>query len=334
MKAGILVIGPPGAGKTTFCNGAQQFLEGMQRPVSIVNLDPAEMSPSYEPAFSISELITLKEVMDTFGLGPNGGLLYAMEYLEKNFDWLEESLAKLGKDPFVVFDLPGQVELSTDHQSLKHLTLKLQKLGFQLGVVSMADSYHITDASKYVALLLLSLKMMVQMELPTINVLSKIDLVSKYDKLPFNLEFYTDMQDLSFLETELNKDPRAARFAKLNHAVCELIEDYSFAHTGFETLCVEDKASMAALFQAIDRAIGYIPPGVHAHDRLAGQEPEDLRLTVQPAITSNVGDVQERYVDFPELHRAHELQAWQAEGDAAIDRANEAERSNRIIRAE
>jgi hypothetical protein len=39
------------------------------------------------------------------------------------------------------------------------------------------DAHHITDASKYVALLLLSLRTMLQLELPHINVLSKVDLL-------------------------------------------------------------------------------------------------------------------------------------------------------------
>ena len=30
------------------------------------------------------------------GLGPNGGLMYALETLEANFDWLQDELAKLG----------------------------------------------------------------------------------------------------------------------------------------------------------------------------------------------------------------------------------------------
>ena len=29
------------------------------------------------------------------GLGPNGGLLYCMDYLEKNMDWLQKALAPL-----------------------------------------------------------------------------------------------------------------------------------------------------------------------------------------------------------------------------------------------
>ena len=30
-----------GCGKTTYCDGMSQFLRGIERPVSIINLDPA-----------------------------------------------------------------------------------------------------------------------------------------------------------------------------------------------------------------------------------------------------------------------------------------------------
>jgi len=65
--------------------------------------------------------------MENFGLGPNGGMLYCMEYLDKNFDWLEDRLKELGDDAYVLFDLPGQVELSTNHDSVKQIVQKLSK---------------------------------------------------------------------------------------------------------------------------------------------------------------------------------------------------------------
>ena len=36
-----VVIGPPGSGKTTYCEGMRQYLEGVGRQVAIINLDPA-----------------------------------------------------------------------------------------------------------------------------------------------------------------------------------------------------------------------------------------------------------------------------------------------------
>ena len=70
--------------------------------------------------------------MDKHGLGPNGGLLYCMEYLEANFDWLEGRLKELGDDAYVLFDLPGQVELSTNHESIKRILKRLTKNSFRV----------------------------------------------------------------------------------------------------------------------------------------------------------------------------------------------------------
>lgn len=83
----------------------------------MVNLDAAAPSTSYEADVNIASLITLQDVMEELNLGPNGGMLYCLEFLEQNFDWLRMELERViqsGVDYFV-FDLPGQVELSTDH---------------------------------------------------------------------------------------------------------------------------------------------------------------------------------------------------------------------------
>jgi hypothetical protein len=46
--------------------------------------------------------------MSSLTLGPNGGLMYCMEFLEKNMDWLMKQLSKY-KDHYLLFDCPGQV---------------------------------------------------------------------------------------------------------------------------------------------------------------------------------------------------------------------------------
>lgn len=116
-----------------------QFLTALHRPVIIVNLDPAAPSPPYPSAISITSLISLSDAMDAHSLGPNGGMLYCLEYLEANMDWLEGELERVLKEggwegdrreeAFVVFDTPGQVELSTDHGSLKRIVERLGKKG-------------------------------------------------------------------------------------------------------------------------------------------------------------------------------------------------------------
>ena len=255
MRFGQLVIGPPGSGKSTYCNGAHQFLGAIGRSCSVVNLDPANDSTSYPCSLDIRQLVSLEEVMDGHGLGPNGGIVHALETLEENFDWLAEGLSRVD-DEYVIFDCPGQVELFTHHGSLRNVVQRLEReLGYRLVVVHLIDAHYCTQPAQYISVLLLALRSMLQMDLPHINVLSKIDLLSKYGELDFNLDFYTEVQDLSYLLPLLDRDPRLGRFAKLNEAICDMVADFSLVQ--FETLCVEDKRSMARLLQQIDRAGGY-----------------------------------------------------------------------------
>ena len=137
--------------------------------------------------------------MEHLKLGPNGGLIYCMEYLEKNIDWLEEKLAQLKKDHYLLFDCPGQVELYTHHNSVKNIFAKLVKLDFRLAAVHFVDSHYCSDPAKFISVLLTSLSTMLQVELPHVNVLSKADLIEKYGKLPFNLDFFTEVLDMSYL---------------------------------------------------------------------------------------------------------------------------------------
>lgn len=61
----------------------------------------------------------------------NQGLMFCLEYLEKNFDWL---LGKLKKFPnhYVIIDCPGQVELYTHHHSTRNILKELEKVGYRV----------------------------------------------------------------------------------------------------------------------------------------------------------------------------------------------------------
>ena len=108
-----------------------QFLSAIGRKCSIVNLDPANEQISYPCALDIRSLVTVDEIMAEEELGPNGAMLYALENLEHNVEWLQDGLKSLGED-YVLFDCPGQVELFTHHDSLKRVFFRIQKLGYRV----------------------------------------------------------------------------------------------------------------------------------------------------------------------------------------------------------
>lgn len=74
-------------------------------------------------------------------------------------------------------------DISTFYQELTAEVTYLVILIMQLTAVHLVDAHLCSDPGKYVSALLLSLSTMLHLELPHINVLSKIDLIESYGKL-------------------------------------------------------------------------------------------------------------------------------------------------------
>lgn len=268
---GQLVIGPPGAGKTTYCNEMSKLLKKSGRKVVVINLDPANDGMSYEPDIDIRQLLILENIMTQQNLGPNGALLYCMEYLEKNIDWL---LDQIRSDNFAdfIFDLPGQVELYCHHNSLSNIITKLTNIGnLQLCVVHLVDSHHCSDAGKFISALMLSLNAMLKIGLPHVNLLTKVDLLKKHlNKLDFGIDFYTEVLDLNYLIDCLDSDHFTNKYKKLNAAFVSIIEDYSLVT--FQLVNMMDEKSLVTVKNLVDKANGYVfksDEGRHINSMLA-----------------------------------------------------------------
>lgn len=131
------------------------------------------------------------------------------------------------------------------------------------------------------------------MDLPHLNVLTKIDNLSTYNPLPFNLDYYTEVQDLNYLLPHLADESavlKNSKFEGLNRAIVELIDEFGMVN--FETLAVEDKKSMMKLLQAIDRASGYVFGGAEGANDSVWQVAMREGMT-----TMDIRDVQERWLD-------------------------------------
>ena len=124
-------------------------------------------------------MATAEGAASEYKLGPNGALIFCLDFLEANLDWLVEVLERL-KDCYVLFDMPGQVELYTHHGAVRTVVQELMRQGHRLCAVHLVDAHHCSDPAKFISVLLVTLSTMVQLEMPQVNLLSKIDLIETY----------------------------------------------------------------------------------------------------------------------------------------------------------
>lgn len=163
----------------------------------VINLDPAAEAFKYDVAAGvcrrlavtaslpdhqnrvadIRELISVDDVMEECKYGPNGALVYCMDYLCRSMEWMDEVLDPYGEDDYILFDCPGQIELYSHVPVMLDVVRKLQAEAFNVVGVYLVDAMLVTDASKLMAGALMALSAMVNIEIPHVNVMSKCDLV-------------------------------------------------------------------------------------------------------------------------------------------------------------
>lgn len=274
------------------------------RDAWVINLDPAneglwtpipssppeeketgEPGLPYEALFDVcTEIINLTSVMEKTQLGPNGGLIYCMEYLEEHAEEIVEAIqSRLTEKMYLIIDLPGQVELFTHNECVQNLLNRMVRAwDMRLTVVQLMDAFYCTDASKFLSATLLGTTTMLRLELPTVSVLSKVDLLHGYGELPFNFDFFTECHDLERLlpfldqsgstedidvdiaDDEEYQKARARRrksrffrkFARLHESLADVVQDFGLLH--FSPLDISNAASVGRIVSQIDKANGYV----------------------------------------------------------------------------
>ncbi|MEW5301447.1 MAG: hypothetical protein WDW38_001181 [Sanguina aurantia] len=249
-KYAQIVIGPAGCGKSTYCNHLYEHCQAINRSIHIANLDPAAEHFNYPVTFDVRDLITLEDVMQELDLGPNGGLLYCMEYLEDNLEeWLGEELEGYGDEDYLVFDCPGQIELYNHLSVFKTFVNYLKSDGWSVCVVYCLDCHFVSDVSKFIAGSMQALSAMVKLELPHVNILTKMDICEDKDAID---EFRFPEPTTLLASLEASTGPR---FRKLNGAIAAILEEFSLV--SFLPLDITDDDSIAEILGNIDMAVQY-----------------------------------------------------------------------------
>lgn len=255
-----------------------------------MNLDPAAETFEHTPDLDIKDLISLEDVMEEMSLGPNGGLIYCFEFLMENLDFLTDSLDSLTEEYLIIFDMPGQIELYTHVPILPALVRFLTRTGsldIRLCAAYLLEATFVVDRAKFFAGTLSAMSAMIMLEVPHLNILSKMDLVKDQVRKKDMKRFITpdggllddDPAEIARREAEgeteydaETADPqdknavmRGAGFRRLNRAVANLIENFSMV--SYLKLDVQDEDSVGAILSYIDDCIQY-------HE---AQEPKELK---------------------------------------------------------
>lgn len=254
MRYAQLVMGPAGSGKSTYCSVIMKHCQNSNRNIHVINLDPAAEHFDYEPMADVKNLIQLEDVMEDEKLnyGPNGGLIFCMEYLMQNTNWLEEELG-VDQDDYILFDCPGQIELYTHMNVMKQFITTLQNLDFNVCGVFLLDSQFMVDASKFFSGVFATLSTMVNLEIPHINILSKLDLLNKRARKILDRYLEPDIDLL--VEQDTGNTAWHKKHQKLSQAIGKLVDDYSLVK--FMALDIENKDSIDNILYTIDNAIQY-----------------------------------------------------------------------------
>jgi GTPase SAR1 family protein len=221
--------------------------------LQVVNLDPAAENFDYQPLADIRDLIQVDDVMEDAELkfGPNGGLVFCLEFLMENLNWLEENLEQDVDDDYILFDCPGQIELYTHLPVMRRLVDTLQGWNFRVCAVFLIDSHFMVDGAKFISGATVALSVMCNLEVPHVNVLSKMDLLSKASRKQIDGFLHPDTREL----TAEAKMHAGGKFAKLTEALGKVLEDYSLVR--FFPLDITDEENVGDLLQVIDNTIQY-----------------------------------------------------------------------------
>ncbi|HDM92323.1 MAG TPA: GTPase, partial [Candidatus Korarchaeota archaeon] len=98
----VFVLGIAGSGKTTLTHALVSWLQDRGLDVRAVNLDPGAKTLPYDPALDVREIVTVDELMEKRGLGPNGAILEAVEVMAGRRSDLIREMEGINADYLVI----------------------------------------------------------------------------------------------------------------------------------------------------------------------------------------------------------------------------------------
>lgn len=174
MLGAVFFLGTAGSGKTSLVDAYYNFLNERSISCSTVNLDPAVVTLPYNPDVDIRNFVDVSKLLRDRTLGPNGAIVAAMDILATNLGSFLDELASLSSD-YLLVDTPGQLELFAFRDIGPILVDRIEAP--QKAFIFFLDPIILQSDTGAASLLLLSASVSLRLRIPSLNIISKADMV-------------------------------------------------------------------------------------------------------------------------------------------------------------
>ena len=200
MKA-IFVTGTAGSGKSMLTSKILEYYQTNCVFASVLNLDPGVESLPYRPDVDVRDYVDIVQIMKQYDLGPNGSMIMANDLIASKIDDIQNEIHGVNPD-YLIVDTPGQIELFAYRASGPFFIQNID--ASEKTNIFLYDGTMIVSPSNFISISLLATSIKLRLGLPTINVMTKTDLIP--DKIDQVLKWSSDPisleEELKTLEGE------------------------------------------------------------------------------------------------------------------------------------
>ena len=200
MKA-IFVTGTAGSGKSMLTSKILEYYQTNGVFASVLNLDPGVESLPYRPDVDVRDYVDIVQIMKQYDLGPNGSMIMANDLIASKIDDIQNEIHGVNPD-YLIVDTPGQIELFAYRASGPFFIQNID--ASEKTNIFLYDGTMIVSPSNFISISLLATSIKLRLGLPTINVMTKTDLIP--DKIDQVLKWSSDPisleEELKTLEGE------------------------------------------------------------------------------------------------------------------------------------
>ena len=200
MKA-IFVTGTAGSGKSMLTSKILEYYQTNGVFASVLNLDPGVESLPYRPDVDVRDYVDIVQIMKQYDLGPNGSMIMANDLIATKIEDIQNEIHGVNPD-YLIVDTPGQIELFAYRASGPFFIQNIDAC--EKTNIFLYDGTMIVSPSNFISISLLATSIKLRLGLPTINVMTKTDLIP--DKIDQVLKWSSDPisleEELKTLEGE------------------------------------------------------------------------------------------------------------------------------------